>query len=148
MNKILKILLFSFFVCGCSYEPIFSKKKYDFQFTNISYNEESIINEIVKKNLIEKSKGYNQYEIFLASEMEKEIISKNEKGDPTIFNMKIKFNYIVKKDGVKVLSDTIIKENTYNNINDKFELLKYEENIKKTLSENISSEILISMTSI
>ena len=148
MNKILKILLFSFFVFGCSYEPIFSKKKYDFQFTNISYNEESIINEIVKKNLIEKSKGYNQYEIFLASEMEKEIISKNEKGDPTIFNMKIKFNYIVKKDGIKILSDTIIKESTYDNINDKFELLKYEENIQKTLSENISSEILISMTSI
>ncbi len=148
MNKILKILLFSFFVFSCSYEPIFSKKKYDFQFTNISYNEESIINEIVKKNLIEKSKGYNQYEIFLASEMEKEIISKNEKGDPTIFNMKIKFNYIVKKDGIKILSDKIIKESTYDNINDKFELLKYEENIKKTLSENISSEILISMTSI
>ena len=98
--------------------------------------------------MIEKSKGYNQYEIFLASEMEKEIISKNEKGDPTIFNMKIKFNYIVKKDGIKTLSDTIIKESTYDNINDKFELLKYEENIQKTLSENISSEILISMTSI
>ena len=37
---------------------------------------------------------------------------------------------------------------TYNNINDKFELLKYEENIQKILSENVSSEILISMTSI
>ena len=61
--------------------------------------------------------------------------------------MKIKFNYIVKKDGIKILSDKIIKS-TYDNINDKFELLKYEENIQKTLSENISSEILISMTSI
>tara|TARA_Y100000591_G_C21787455_1_gene674616 strand:+ start:844 stop:1290 length:447 start_codon:yes stop_codon:yes gene_type:complete len=148
MTKILKILLFSFFVFSCSYEPIFSKKKYDFQFTNISYNEDSIINEIVKKSLIERSKGNNKYEIFLASEKDKEIVSKNEKGDPTIFNMKIKFNYIVKKDGIKVLSNTIIKESTYNNINDKFELLKYEENIQKTLSENISSEILISMTSI
>ncbi len=148
MTKILKILLFSFFVFSCSYEPIFSKKKYDFQFTNISYNEDSIINEIVKKSLIERSKGNNKYEIFLASEKDKEIVSKNEKGDPTIFNMKIIFNYIVKKDGIKVLSNTIIKESTYNNINDKFELLKYEENIQKTLSENISSEILISMTSI
>ena len=76
MYKILKILLFSFFVFGCCYEPIFSKKKYDFQFTNISYNEESIINEIVKKNLIEKSKGYNQCKIFLQAKWKRDYLKK------------------------------------------------------------------------
>ena len=35
---------------------------------------------------------------------------------------------------------------TYNNIDDKFELLKYEENILDNLLENISSEILMTIT--
>ena len=42
----------------------------------------------------------------------------------------------------------ILKQSTYNNINDKFELLKYEENIIKNLSRKIADDILISITSL
>ena len=46
-----------------------------------------------------------------------------------------------------VLSNEIFKHSTYNNIKDKFELLEYEENIIKNLSEKLSDDILISIKS-
>ena len=47
-----------------------------------------------------------------------------------------------------ILSDKIEKRITYNNINDKFELDKYENNLIKNLSINISDEILTYVKSI
>ena len=44
------------------------------------------------------------------------------------------------------MNNKILKTATYNNINDKFELLKYEENIVKNLSESIANDILTSTT--
>ena len=41
-----------------------------------------------------------------------------------------------------------MKQSTFNNIDDKFELLKYEENIIENLSEKIAEDILISMASL
>ena len=40
------------------------------------------------------------------------------------------------------------KQSTFNNIDDKFELLKYEENIVENLSEKIAEDILISIASL
>ena len=55
-------------------------------------------------------------------------------------------NYSLKRDGEIILNDKIRKQVTYNNINDKFELLKYEENVLNDILENIISEVLMSVT--
>ena len=54
-------------------------------------------------------------------------------------------DYIIFKNGKVVLTNQIKKRDVYNNIKDKFELLKYEENILNNISNNISNEILMSM---
>ena len=41
--------------------------------------------------------------------------------------------------------DSSVKEVTYNNINDKFELSQYEDNTVINLSNNISDDILTSL---
>ena len=46
----------------------------------------------------------------------------------------------------EVLANLLSKQVTYNNIDDKFELLKYEENIIKSLSEKFVDDILMSVT--
>ena len=78
----------------------------------------------------------------------REILSSNEKGDPTIFRLNINLNYLVNFDGVEVLKNSIKKEITYNNIDDKFELFKYEENILESLADNLTDDILISIVSL
>ena len=56
--------------------------------------------------------------------------------------------YKIIKNSKIILFNEIRKQVTYNNINDKFELMKYEENIIKNLSEGFASEILTSVTNL
>ena len=148
MNKIFILIISLFILHGCSYKPILSNKEYNFKLKNINYNEDNQINNVIKKNLLNKSKdnSNNVYDIIFSSQYEKEIVSSNEKGDPTIFKKKVSVSYSLIKGNKIIFSDTVQKVVTYNNIDDKFELLKYEENILDNLLENISSEILMTIT--
>ena len=150
MNKILLLIITIFVLQACKYEPILSNKKYDIKFANITADEDNKINKIIKNNLLEKSKfsSNSEFDLYFLTKKEKEIVSSNEKGDPTIFKIEILLDYTLKKNNFVILSNTIQKQVTYNNIKDKFELLRYEENILNNLLENISSEILISITNL
>ena len=55
---------------------------------------------------------------------------------------------INKEENIYILKNDILKQATYNNINDKFELLKYEENIIQNLSRRIADDILVSVTTL
>ena len=75
-------------------------------------------------------------------------MASNKKGDPTIYKITINLNYNLKKDNKIIFENEILKQSTFNNIDDKFELLKYEENIVENLSEKIAEDILISIVSL
>lgn len=145
MSKIISTLIILFFMVGCSYEPILSKKKENFRFNIITMEGDNTINEIIKRNLMDKSSGNKVYVIHLSSIKNKEIVSLNEKSDPTSFKLEVVADYKVTEKDVIILKNKISKEVRYNNINDKFELSKYEDGILKNLSEIISSEIILSI---
>ena len=62
--------------------------------------------------------------------------------------MIITLDYSIIEDGKDIFTDKIQKQATYNNINDKFELLQYEENLIKNISDSISGQIITSATAI
>ena len=62
--------------------------------------------------------------------------------------MIITLDYSIREDGKDIFTDKIQKQATYNNINDKFELLQYEENLIKNISDSISGQIITSATAI
>ena len=86
--------------------------------------------------------GTKKYSLEFSSEIDKEIVSSNEQGDPIIYKLEINTDFKISKDGKNILKNKISKQSNYNNIDDKFELDKYEEKILENLSKNISSEIL------
>ena len=148
MTKTLLIFFITVFVSGCSYEPIMTEKNYDFKLKKIESETNSEINKIIKNNLLKKSNDISEreYEIYFSSSKEKETVSTNEKGDPTIFRIRIFVKYSLISKNKQIFTNSLDRQVTYNNIDDKFELLKYEENIMQNLLENISSEILMSIT--
>ena len=83
-----------------------------------------------------------KYDLAISSTKEKNIISKNSKGDPSIFELLINVNYSVEKDGKTLIVNKINRKTTYNNITDKFELENYEKNIINDLSRIISDKII------
>lgn len=147
MTKILSSLFILLIINGCSYEPILSKN-YDFQFEKISANGEKKINEIINNNLKGKGEGPKKFDIYYITRKDRQIISSDNKGDAKIYRINIFVEYEIFQSGKKIFGNQFVKYVNYNNINDKFELSKYEENIVENLSETISSEILLSVLSL
>ena len=147
MNKIILIFLTLFVLNGCGYEPLLANKTYNFKLETIGFDNENEINSILKTFLNEKNKEQSEkkYNLNYSTKYEKETVSSNEKGDPVNFKIKIAVNYLLDQDGIVIFTNKINNEVNYNNINDKFELLKYEENIVNSLLRNIADEILFSI---
>ena len=145
MNKVIKILILLFTLQGCSFEPILINKNFDFQFENISSSGDEKINEIIKSNLLSRTKGDKKYKINLYSTRDKQIVSSDSKGDPKNYKLQIKVDYKLLLNEKKIYENTVVKQTTYNNITDKYELSQYENNLTKILSENIAEELLLSI---
>ena len=139
MNKIIKyILILSFiFLTCCGYEAVLNNQNYKFSLNIDKINGDQQL----KENEI-------KYYLTLTSNKEKTIISKDSKGDPSIFELKISVNYVVKKDGKALVTNKINKKTTYNNITDKFELENYEKSIINNLVSEISNNIILAISNI
>ena len=148
MNKILIIFFTILLLNGCSYEPILSNRNYDFKINKININGDKKINEIVNNRLKKRDKGNNSFDINIETTKFKNIISSDLKGNPKILELQILLSYVVLKDSEIILKNSLKKQINYTNIDDKFELEKYEENIIKNLALNLSNEILVSISTI
>ena len=142
MIRFLIISVILFAINACSYEPLLSSKNYDFELIIKSTAGNENVNKIIVKELKKKSVGNKKYSVEFSSEIDKQIVSSNEQGDPIIYRLEINTDFKISKDGKNILKNKISKQSNYNNIDDKFELDKYEDKILENLSKNISSEIL------
>lgn len=146
MNKNIKLFFFLFLI-GCSYEPILLNKNPNFQFVEITTKGDKKVNEFIKKNLSEQNREGTKYDILINSKKDKEIISSDSKGDPKVFKIKVNVIYDVVQNEEIIISNNSLEEITYNNIKDKLELLKVEENILKTIAAKVANQISISIIS-
>ena len=151
MNKILvkTIILFLLFgITSCSYKPIFLEKNYDFQIKEISLIGDKDINRTIKnklkfiKNDQNNKKNYN---INIESTKTKEIVSKDTKGDPVIFELIILVEYKIINENNILLDNKIERKNIYNNDSDQFKLEQSEDIILQNLSESIGDNIISSI---
>ena len=150
MSRLIKLFFVLFVLSGCAYEPVLLKKNYNFYFTKVESEGEKEINKVIKQTFTENTKieSINNFEIFFSSKLNKDIVASNKKGDPTIYKINISLNYKLKNDNAIIFENEILKQVTFNNIDDKFELLKYEENIVENLSKKFAEDILISVATL
>ena len=124
---------------GCGYEPIYSSKNFLFKINEIKHANNKIDNQIAKSlKSISNDNTTNTLNLELSSKKEKITVSKNKNGDPEIFELKILINIKV-KNGKK----TFLGEQTYGNIENKFELNEYEIQIEKQIISKMIDEIIL-----
>ena len=145
MIKFFKLLILMMMFFGCSYVPVHINKDFNFQIIEINFEGEKFINEIIRNKLERNETGEKKYRIYYKTTKTKEIVSSDTKGDPKIFKLKINLEYIVYDEDKKIFENNIIKQISYDSIDDKYELSQYEENILKNLSNKISEDILFSI---
>ena len=152
MIKILvkTIILFLLFgITSCSYKPIFLEKNYDFQITEIFLIGDKDINRTIQNKLKfiknNDSKNKKSYTININSTKNREIVSKDSKGDPVKFELIILVEYkIINKNNI-LLDNKIERKNIYNNDSDQFKLEQTEDIILQNLSESIGDNIISSI---
>ena len=148
INKILTILTF-FLLFGCGFEPIYSQKKLDSNYTftiaTIGFSGNNNINQYLKNNLVNYINNENKeikYDLIINSSIIKTVTSKNKKGNPEIFYTKIQINVDIIEDD-KIKNKTIFKEGfEYKNKSSKFKLNEYEKNIQKNLTNKLSKDLI------
>tara|TARA_B100000965_G_scaffold227716_1_gene190599 strand:- start:1370 stop:1819 length:450 start_codon:yes stop_codon:yes gene_type:complete len=147
MNKILSFI-FVFFLFSCSYDPILKQKNYNFSINLNNVKGDKEINSIISEKFNSINGSGKNYELTLISNKTKKIMSKDTKGDPSIFELQINVKYKVNISNKNLIEREVNRKTTYNNISDKFELENYEKSIVKNLSLDISDNIINSISDI
>ena len=150
MKKVFNIIFLILFLSttGCGFTPILVKSNYSFSYII----EKSTGSERVNSNIVEKLKTLNgnekKYNIVLNSKETKNILSKDSKGDPSILEIIINLNYIIKDNGKIIVTKNLNQRSTYNNISDNFEMEKSEEILVENLTRDLAQDIISSTSAI
>ena len=150
MNKISNyiLILSLLLLTNCGYQTVLNNQNYQFSINVNKIKGDQKINALIINSFKKLKENEKKYNLSLTSNKEKLIISKDSKGDPSIFEIRINVNYVVKKDGEILISNKINKKTTYNNITDKFELENYEKTIINNLVSEISDNIKLSISKV
>ena len=146
------IIIISFLLLlSCGYKPIFSSSKANFSITEIKLFNDIKIGSKIKKNLNIYKNVENKsifYSLEINSDQKKNVVSKDAKGDPKIFEIQILVDLTILENN-KIKNKKNFKESfTYNNSTNKFDLKRYEENIEDNLIKKIITKITLYLYSI
>ncbi len=149
-NKIFFLTIFVF-LTQCGYQTIYSNKDTNFNISEIKiFNDQNIGRQIKNRLsfLNNRSTNVDSYSLEIDSKFEKTTASKDKQGNPNTFNIlvTVKVNLIsnINLKETKVFSEGI----NYDNNDNKFSLRKYEDSLKKNLTEKIIDNLLIYLQSI
>ena len=147
------ILLLLLLLSSCGYEAIYSKKNslnYDFTVSDLSFVGDKIVNLKIKEKLSSYAKDKKEKDFILriSSTSKKIILAKNTAGDATSFKNSISINVEVLMNNKFKSNFMILESFNYNNISNKFDLKRHEENIKKNLAEVASNKLIFKLSNI
>tara|TARA_B100000787_G_scaffold121282_1_gene91150 strand:- start:1868 stop:2332 length:465 start_codon:yes stop_codon:yes gene_type:complete len=153
MLKKTLILIIFILIASCGYEPILSEKNinnYNFSLSGLSFEGDKVTNLKIKEqlNIYKLNRTNKNFTLRIKSVSEKKILAKNLKGDPTNFkNTTILYVDILDKNNIE---DRLKFEASfnYNNDKNKFNLKRYEKEIKKNLAETVTNKLIIKLSSI
>jgi hypothetical protein len=147
MKKTFFILLF--FISSCGYQPVYLNKDLEnFKFKKIILEDTNYINKKIVNTLSIKESDENEKELFISSSSEIQGTSKNSKGQDESFRTTVTVNLKIKNISNKTTQiKKFQKEFTYNNKQNKFELVEYQNFIKDELIDKIISDIIIYLNS-
>ncbi len=134
---------------NCGYEPLYSSKGQNFGIGIINSSGDKKLNNIfISKIKKFKNQNENSYDLELNIQKSKNVISKDKKGNPSIFSLAISVNIDYKQNGVIKKSKTFTQSTSYNNQDNKFNLKNEEKALEKQLLDKIFENFLFFTQSI
>ena len=134
----------------CDYKPIYSQNNNNFGIEIIEFKENRF-NKILSttlKNYSYKKSNLFLYELKLFTSENKSVISKNPQGEALLLRMSINVNLEVFEKGKQLMKKRYVDNFDYQNMNKKFELNSYEDQIRADIYNKIASRILIDISNL
>ena len=147
MIRFAKYFIIYLVLVSCGFQSIYVSNKSNFSFNKSNAIGDIKISKEIISNLDGLKKGDGEYELIIETIFEKNVSSKNKKGDPEVFDMSLDVNVTLKKDN-EILKNKFREKLSYNNLKSKFELKQQENNLKSNLVKEITQDILIYLNSI
>ena len=147
------IFLFLILLSSCGYEAIHSKKNsinYSFSVSELTFIGDRTVNLKIKEKLNNYTQGKEDkdFTLKISSSSENTILAKDTTGDTTAFKSIISIDIKVLMNNEFKSSFTIIESFNYNNISNKFNLKKYEKEIKNNLAEAATDKLIFKLSNI
>ena len=147
------ILILLLFLTACGYEVTHSKKNsvnYNFSITQLTFIGERGINLKIKQKLknYTLAKKNKNFILKISSSKEKTVVAKNMSGNPINFKSAIIINVEVLMKGNYNNNLQLVESFNYNNIDNKFDLKRYEREIENNLAETITDKLIFKLSNI
>lgn len=137
------LLIILLFKTSCGYTPIYSSSNFELKIKKIDY-EPNILNKQIVQTLssLSNPSASKEYNISVNTLNEKNIVSKNSKGETVIFEKKIVLELELYNEENRYNKKFSSKIN-YNNNDNKFELNQYEIEIEKQIIDDLIEEVIL-----
>ena len=144
MKKIISIFLL--FLTSCGYQPLYSgKNTSDFLFKKILLEGDKNINRkiIATLSFKEVQDNFDYDELTIISNKKIVETSKNSKGQVTSYRTEINLEFKIVNNNEIMKQKKFSKDFSYNNLDNKFDLTSYQDDVENNLVNKIIEELII-----
>ena len=144
MKRVIIILIL--FLYGCGYQPIYINQNPDnFIYKKINYVGEIDINRKITKSLRirEDNSAKQNNELYIENNFTVNETSKNSKGQVQSYRSSLKVKLIIKDNNEVIKNKEFTQDFSYGTMSNKYDLVKYQNEIKNNIINKIIEEINI-----
>ena len=144
MKKI--IFVFLLFLTSCGYQPLYSgKNTSDFLFNKILLEGNKNINRKIISTLSFKEvpDNFDYDELIIISNKKIVETSKNSKGQVNSYRTEINVEFKIVNNNEIMRQKNFSKDFSYNNLDNKFDLASYQDDVENNLVNKIIEELII-----
>ena len=148
LSKILMLIIASYFIWGCGYQPILNEENQKFSISQFNLEGNKRLSGLLKNNLIVVKKNKNSYVLNIKSEKKNVVANKNQTGKVLSYALTLNFEISASKNKNIIYSKVFTKTQNYNAADIHSGTLNNEKKLVENLIESIANELLIELNSI
>ena len=144
-------IIFFVLLMGCGFKSVLNDNSINFSIENVILSGNKNINDNILSSLvnyINNPEKEEKYYLKINSIENRNVTSKDTKGDPKTFRIEIRTTIEVSNINNEIYKKDFIEKKNYNTMSSKFDLGLYENNIRKDLASIIARNISIYLSSL
>jgi len=147
IKKIFSSLIVLMILVGCGYQPIYSSKNLNFNINQLELKGDIDLNRQIRDRLSNfqsnKSDQSVIYNVKINTTSNRTISTKDAKGNPTLYALTVTINLSYSTLGETEKDKSFSESIGYQNNDNKFDLKRYENTLKKNLTNTIIEDIIL-----